>query len=171
MFRGEICILIPYVICCCIQFFASKKKRKEQSPHLKSGIVEKGSKTTLEASPSGKGSLDTYLVTSQDDISPAKFLQTARGSSARHDLVKRNLALEISLSSKDELKEAYPSSEGRSETSEAFGEAHRQNFNGSSSMGDVVARGLGKDVSDSVHIVENPELKQFAADFLSLYCR
>lgn len=140
-------------ICCCIlQFFASKKKRKEaSSPHLKGGVVEKEVKTAVEVSPSVKGSLASYLVTSQDDKSPAKSLKTDCVSPVRQDLVKRKLALDDGLSAHNE---ECPSKEG-------------QGFSGV----DVVDRGCEKGASDSVYAVENPELKKFAADFLSLYCR
>nr|POE91459.1 helicase and polymerase-containing protein tebichi [Quercus suber] len=116
------------------QFFASKK-RKPVSPGLKFGRSEKDLKGTVEGSPSAKGILDNYLVTSEDDNNNAKASYIARDSLSRQDAVKRNLALEINNSSKDE--QVRPSLQG---------------------------------CSTSAQAVENPELKKFAADFLSLYC-
>lgn len=137
---------------------------------MKSKLVEKDARIALEASPSGKGSLAGFLVTSQDDVHPAGSLQTVNCSSARTDFVKRKLELEVRLSSKDENEEVYLSGEGHCQIDKASGEAQQKKHK-TSDMGDVVSEGLGKDTSDSPHDLKNPELKQFAADFLSLYCR
>lgn len=137
---------------------------------MKSKLVEKDARITLEASPSGKGSLDGFLVTSQDDVPPAGSLQTANCSSAKPDFVKRKLELEVRLSSKDENKEIYLPGEKHCQMAKASGEA-QQKKSKISDMGDVVSQDLGKGTSESSHGFKNPELKQFAADFLSLYCR
>ncbi|CAK9182717.1 unnamed protein product [Ilex paraguariensis] len=152
------------------QFYASKKKKKCLSPGLKSGKIQKDATITIEGSPSGKGSLDSYLVNSQDDNSPAKPLHTAHGSSPRHDLVKRNLGLKIGLSSKEETEEACSSTQGCYKISEAVREAEKEKSEVSSVVGDDIVRGLEKDCSDSLHSGGNTELKQFTADFLSFYC-
>ncbi|KAK9273993.1 hypothetical protein L1049_018807 [Liquidambar formosana] len=151
------------------QFFASKK-RKSLSPGLKSGRIEKDAKAKVEGSPSAKGTLDNYLVTSQDDNHVTMPLYRAHGSSARQDPVKRNLTLEINLSSEDENKQAISSVQGHRQTFEALVEGQRETSQGSTKAGNVVVGGLAKECSVSAHRVENSELKQFTADFLSLYC-
>lgn len=153
-----------------VQFYASKKKSKGASPLLKSKLVEKDARVTLDASPSGKGSLEGFLVTSQDDLPPAGSLQTANCSSARTDFVKRKLELDVRLSSKDENEEVYLGGEGPCQMAKASGEAQQKKLK-TSDVGDFSSKGLGKDTSDSSYGLKNPELKQFAADFLSLYCR
>lgn len=85
-------------------------------------IVEPNAKLSHEGSPSAKGSLSNYLVSSPNENRPLSTLPTTCGSSDRQDQVRRNLSLDI-------------------------------------------------ESSDSVHGVENPELQQFAANFLSVYCR
>ncbi|KAL7596490.1 hypothetical protein Lser_V15G27853 [Lactuca serriola] len=125
------------------QFFSSKKKNnKLVSSALKSGIVEQNAKLSLEGSPSGKGSLSSYLVSSpKNEIRPHRSLPTACGSSDRQDQVKRNLTSEIDSSLRNEDVETISSSKGHKSKS-----------------------------SESMHEVENPELQQFAANFLSFYC-
>ena len=145
-----------------MQFFASKK-RKALSPGLKTGRVEKDTKRAVDGSPSGKGTLDNYLVTSPDNNS------TARGSSTAKGPVKRNLSLEINLSSKDENENSVSSGQLGYGSTEGFRETQRETSRGLSHMGGVGEQ--VKDCSDSSHIPKNSELKQFAADFLSLYCR
>lgn len=83
--------------------------------------------------------------------------------------MKRNLTLEINISSKDENAKALSFRQGPTQTFDAHGEAQREKYTVPSNVGDVVAGGLAKDYS--THGAENSELKQFAADFLSLYCR
>ncbi|XP_057468034.1 helicase and polymerase-containing protein TEBICHI [Actinidia eriantha] len=128
------------------QFFASKKKKKSPLPCLKSGRDDKDPKITIEGSPSTKGSLDGYLVTSQDDNCISKPLCTDHHSSARQDPVKRNLTLEINSLTKDENQQSQVPSYAC----------------------DVSVRGLVN--SYSADSAGNSELKNFAADFLSLYC-
>jgi len=127
-----------------VQFFASKKKRAFSA------------KTAKDSSPGAKGSLENYLVTSQNDDS-----STTQGPA------RRNLVLEIDLSTKHEKKETLFPNEAR--------------FRGSDSSGAVPTgvcgasnEGTEADANASlgpVHCHENLELKQFAVDFLSLYCR
>ncbi|KAL2318229.1 hypothetical protein Fmac_032105 [Flemingia macrophylla] len=107
------------------QFYASKK-RKAASPVCKAGRFEKGARHGADACPTDKGTLDGYLVPSQDGGGAA---------AARRDSVKRNLAAEIRGSLDSEVNKHTVSSA----QSTRLGEA-------------------------------NSELKQFAADFLSLYC-
>ena len=133
---------------------------------MKSGRSEKDLKGTVEGSPSAKGTLDNYLVTSEDDNNNAKAASyTARDSLSRQDAVKRNLALEINNSSKDE--QMRPSSQVQLHSEAAKKEAFRE----VPVVDDVSVGGLAKGCSTSAQAVENPELKKFAADFLSLYCR
>lgn len=103
-----------------MQFFSSKKKNKFVSPLTKPAIVEKQAKLSHEVSPSAKGSLSNYLVSSQNEDRALSTLPTACEPSDRQDQVRRNLTSEI---------------------------------------------------ESSVHGVENPELQQFATNFLSYYCR
>ncbi|XVF48493.1 hypothetical protein PTKIN_Ptkin03bG0194900 [Pterospermum kingtungense] len=135
-----------------MQFFSSKK-RKLESPGLKTGRFEKTAKTTMEGSPSAKGTLDNYLRSSQDNeiMDPSC---TNRGM----DPVKRNLVAEIDKSSKDESEQSFPLAELKSQSSEAF----EMNSKGIS-VGSSKAKGAPQ-------VRENSELKQFATDFLSLYC-
>lgn len=136
---------------------------------MKSGRSEKDLKGTVEGSPSAKGTLDNYLVTSEDDNNNAKAASyTARDSLSRQDAVKRNLALEINNSSKDE--QMRPSSQVELH-SEAVEVAKKEAFREVPVVDDVSVGGLAKGCSTSAQAVENPELKKFAADFLSLYCR
>ena len=135
---------------------------------MKSGRSEKDLKGTVEGSPSAKGTLDNYLVTSEDDNNNAKASYTARDSLSRQDAVKRNLALEINNSSKDE--QMRPSSQVQLH-SEAVEVAKKEAFREVPVVDDVSVGGLAKGCSTSAQAVENPELKKFAADFLSLYCR
>ncbi|KAM0046348.1 putative DNA-directed DNA polymerase [Helianthus debilis subsp. tardiflorus] len=103
------------------QFFSSKKKKKFVSPLSKSGKVEPDAKLSVDGSPSAKGSLSNYLVSSQNEARNLSTVPTARGPSDNQDQVRRNLTSAI-------------------------------------------------ESSDSVHGVENPELQQFATNFLSYYC-
>lgn len=158
-----------FVICCCLQFFASKKKKKSLSPSLKPGKGDRDPKATLEASPSGKGSLDSYLVTSQDDNCTTKPLCRAHVSSDREGPVKRNLTLEISSLTSYENGNVSLSAPYHPQSSEAYGEAQKEQSQVTSYEGDISDRGLVN--SESAVGAGKSELKQFAADFLSLYCR
>ncbi|XP_075107854.1 helicase and polymerase-containing protein TEBICHI-like isoform X1 [Nicotiana tabacum] len=143
------------------QFFASKKKRKSLSPSLKPARAKKDVKISLEGSPSTKGSLDGYLVTSQDDDS--KPLRTARGTP-----VKRNLTLEIGPYLKDENKGSTSLVKARSTISETKTSKEKPVISPDSHV--VATRGHGEDVSVTTQGAGNSELKQFATNFLSLYC-
>ncbi|KAL3500503.1 hypothetical protein ACH5RR_039596, partial [Cinchona calisaya] len=142
------------------QFFASKKKRKVVSPSLKSKKVAKDAKIVVEGSPSTKGSLESFLVSSEENSS--NHLRGASDSPVKRVPIKRNLTLEISLSSKNETKDAVLPMEVRSQSGKS------KTLNG---VGGDVAGG-SKDIPEILPDgeVENPELKQFATNFLSLYC-
>nr|POE91457.1 helicase and polymerase-containing protein tebichi [Quercus suber] len=121
----------------------------------------------LEGSPSAKGTLDNYLVTSEDDNNNAKASHTTRDSLSRLDAVKRNLAFEINNSSKDE--QVRPSSQVQLH-SKAVEVANKEAFREIPVVDDVSVGGLAEGYSTSAQAVENPELKKFATNFLSLYC-
>ncbi|CAJ1972305.1 unnamed protein product [Sphenostylis stenocarpa] len=118
------------------QFYVSKK-RKATSPVCKAGRSEKGARHGADASPSAKGTLDGYLVASQDGGTD--------GATAANT-VKRNLASEIDSSLDNGLNKHTVSS------AQGFGDSE-------SSRPSEMGQGAAKS-----------ELKQFAADFLSLYC-
>lgn len=120
-----------------MQFYVSKK-RKAATPVCKVGRSEKGARQGADASPSSKGTLDGYLIASQDGDGD---------SATAPNTVKRNLASEIGSFHANGLnKHTVLSAQGfdDSETS------------GATEFGQGAA---------------NLELKQFAAGFLSLYCR
>lgn len=146
--------------------FYSSRKRKSLSPGLKSRRVEKDAKLTLECSPSAKGSLDNYLKTSREDYQTSKSTYAAQSLLAGQEPVKRNLSLEINRNSKDETK-----AQVQPQTSEAFKCTQEVTSQCSSKEGNDEVGCLVKDCSVSAHIPENSELKQFANEFLSLYCR
>lgn len=154
--------------CYGVQFFVSKK-RKPISPGFKSGRSKIAVKTSVEGSPSAKGTLDNCLVTSQDDKNSAKPSDSAGDTG--QDAVKRKLALEFNNSSKDELNRPLFSEQLHYETSEAVEAVHKETSLGLSAVGDVAVGGFAKGCSTSAQGVDNPELKKFAVDFLSLYCR
>ncbi|EEF45923.1 DNA polymerase theta, putative [Ricinus communis] len=137
------------------QFFASKK-RKALSPGLKYGI-EKEATITSDGSPNAKGTLDNYLVNSQDQN---------RGLLSRQDSVKRNLALEINELSKDEKMDPCSVAKLDSQNSEGAGTIKKETSQGSCNAGHVAVEGC----SVPRQSAESSELKQFANDFLSLYC-
>lgn len=149
------------------QFYASKK-RKPLSPVLKPG--KKINNNEVEGrSPSAKGTLDNYLVTSQDDNNTRKTLHTESDLLGRQDPVRRNLSSEINSSLKDESERApLPS---QSQTLEAFEAVQKGKSEALSEVGNAEV-GLAKGNSAALlQGVENSELKKFATDFLSLYCR
>ncbi|XP_024930711.1 helicase and polymerase-containing protein TEBICHI isoform X3 [Ziziphus jujuba] len=148
------------------QFYASKK-RKPLSPVLKPG--KKINNNEVEGrSPSAKGTLDNYLVTSQDDNNTRKTLHTESDLLGRQDPVRRNLSSEINSSLKDESERApLPS---QSQTLEAFEAVQKGKSEALSEVGNAEV-GLAKGNSAALlQGVENSELKKFATDFLSLYC-
>lgn len=125
----------------------------------------------MEGSPSAKGTLENYLVNSQNNNQDATPSCTVHGLLGRQDPVKRSLALEINEISKDEKKEPFSSGQMHPQTSEAFEMIQKETSQGSSNTEKVAVEGLSKGSSVSGHDAENSELKQFATDFLSLYCR
>lgn len=127
-------------------------------------------KATFEGSPSAKGTLDNCLVTSKDDNSP-RSSYTVHDSLAGLDAVRRNLALEINNSSKDEFKQPLFSEELNPATSEAVEVSQNEASHGLSVMGDAAVGDLAKGSSKFPHGADNLDRKKFAADFLSLYCR
>ncbi|MCD9558469.1 hypothetical protein HAX54_015855 [Datura stramonium] len=142
------------------QFFASKKKRKSLSPSLKPARAKKDVKTSEEGSPCTKGLLDGYLVTSQDDGKPS---HKARGTP-----VKRNLTLEIGPYLKEENKESTFLVKAQSKSSEAKTSKEKSDISPDSHVNEN--RGHGEDVLVTTQVTGNSELKQFATNFLSLYC-
>lgn len=118
-------------------------------------MIEKDVKITFEGSPSAKGSLENFLVTSKETNNPPL---TSSDSPSRRASVKRNLNLEITSSSKHEKKEPLFAVKKNSETLDDDGGA---------------TAGGHKDSSENEEAAEvgNSELKQFATKFLSLYCR
>ncbi|GAB4837362.1 hypothetical protein Ancab_002239 [Ancistrocladus abbreviatus] len=137
------------------EFYASKKKRA-LSPGTKSGQIENDAKGGKEASPSGKGSLDNYLVTSQNDNLPGK-----------QGPVKRNLTSEIGSLTKCEKKEALLPNEASCRSLGSSGVVSKDSM-------EISGVGIGIDGKDSSALApgqQRPEFKQFAAEFLSLYCR
>lgn len=143
-----------------MQFFTSKK-RKAKSPCSKPGRNEKGGKTIVEGSPSGKGTLDNYLVASQDEP-----LCAGRDSLARQDPVKRSLSVEIYGCINDECKRS-----SQSQVAKTLDASQKGMLEGLPRGAGVAVGGSGKGTPDLVQGAENTELKKFAADFLSLYCR
>lgn len=141
-----------------MQYFASKK-RKTQSPGLKTGRFEKNEKTKVECSPSAKGALNSYLRTLQDNeiVQPSC---TTRGN----DPIKMNFASEIDKSFKHENEHSLLLAETKSQV---FEETHKGISMGLSEAGNAA---FGNH-AEGAQVGENPELKKFAADFLSLYCR
>ncbi|XP_058200647.1 helicase and polymerase-containing protein TEBICHI isoform X1 [Rhododendron vialii] len=150
------------------QFFASKKKKKSLSSSLKPGRGDKDPKATLEASPSAKGSLDSYVVTSQDDNCSDIPLCRAHVSSDREGLVKRSLTLEISSLTSYGNGNVSLSAPYQPQNSEAYGKDQKEGSHVTSCVGDISDRALVN--SESAVGAGNSELKQFATDFLSLYC-
>lgn len=117
-------------------------------------MIEKDVKITSEGSPSAKGSLENFLVTSKETNNPPV---TSSDSPSMRASVKRNLNLEISSSSKHEKKEPLFAVKKNSETLDDDGGA--------------TAGGCKNSSENEEAEVGNSELKQFATNFLSLYCR
>lgn len=135
---------------------------------MKSGKVEKDAKLAVEGSPSGKGTLDNYLRTSQEDNQTTKPSQRAYDLLAKLEPVKRNLSLEINKFTKDESKQPLLSALVQPPDFEVFKIIQKVTSQVSSEGG---CDSRVNDCSVSAHVKENSELKQFANDFLSLYCR
>ncbi|KAL9230313.1 hypothetical protein vseg_005682 [Gypsophila vaccaria] len=124
------------------QFYVTKKRRA-LSP-----------KVVKDSSPSAKGSLENFLVPSQNDA-----------SSISQGGVRRNLSLDIDVSANNEIKEPVL--------------LNKDSFRGADSSGAVSSVGLeagingvGQDKVDGSDLVLSPrelETKQFAVESLSLY--
>lgn len=84
-----------------VQFFSSKKKKKFVSPLSKSGKVEPNAKLSVQGSPGAKGSLSSYLVSSQNEDPSLTTLPTADNQ----DHVRRNLTSAIQSSDSVELQQ------------------------------------------------------------------
>lgn len=151
-------------LCCNLQFFSSKKKRKFLSPASKPERPEKEAKTQIQCSPSAKGSLVSYLETS-----PAKCLNSILDDKMRPVPVKRNLTLESGLLlSRDENGGAL---DRQPQSSEASGTARGVKNESLSGIGNDAEEGVRKNSSAMSALAQNSNLKEFATDFLSLYCR
>jgi len=127
---------------------------------LKSGRIEKDARSkVVEGSPSAKGTLDNYLVNSKDD------------NRGRGLLVKRSLALGIDEVSNEEKEESFVSGRLCVGSCEGGKEVQKEMSQGSSgNVGNIAVERVVKGCLDLGNGVENSELKQFATDFLSLYC-
>ncbi|KAG0498218.1 hypothetical protein HPP92_002909 [Vanilla planifolia] len=138
------------------QFFASKKKRAEKD-------------TKVSSSGSPKGSLAGYLVKSPDVSTPSDVSKVPSG---RLGTVKRNLALEIGLSSDISEKPSLASkSEGESKANEEHCKAKAVLPCEKASACEAIKL----EAPSAVEVVADPgganlELKKFTNDFLSLYC-
>lgn len=139
------------------QFFTSKKKRSEKDP-----------KTSFSGSP--KGSLAGYLVRSPD----ANTHSDSKDASSRPGPVKRNLTLEIGLGSGVAKKPSLrsPKSTGDSRTNECPFNDQTGDLSDALVACEVInAEAPSKEEGGSESGGGSSELKKFANDFLSLYCR
>ncbi|KAH9615418.1 hypothetical protein KSS87_023001 [Heliosperma pusillum] len=123
------------------QFFASKKRRA-LSP-----------KSVKESSPSAKGSLESFLVTSQNDDS-------SNGIGG----VRRNLSLDIDVSAKNEVSKPILSNQEISRDLDSSGAVPGVGIEAGS---DVVGADR-QDGSDPLLDPRKAKIKQFAMDFTSL---
>ncbi|KAI9097672.1 hypothetical protein K1719_025443 [Acacia pycnantha] len=144
------------------QFFVSKK-RKAASPVSKHGRSEKGGRTTVDGSPSAKGTLDGYLVSSQENSSPARLSNTTADPSARADAVKRSLAPVINSSFDNEHKQPVPPAQIHQ-----YSQATQKGL--TNDLPKVIDEAVEKPARENVADSRQGVRKQFAADFLSLYC-
>lgn len=136
-----------------------------------SGTNEKDVKTMVEGSPGAKGTLDNYLLGSQDNsISPKPSLRVC-DSLAQQDQVRRNLTSMMDNSLKDEFKQLPLSSQLHSRANNASKENQKETSKGLTKVGDGAVGDTVKDYLALTEGGESAELKEFAADFLSLYCR
>lgn len=157
-------IFIFFNLCCNRQFFSSTKKRKFLSPASKTGRQEKEAKTQIEYSPSAKGSLHSYLETS-----PAKCVNSVSDEKAGLVPVKRNLTLETGLLlSTDENGDAP---QRQPHSAEVSGVDQRMKNESLSDIGNNAVEGVQNNCSVMGALGQNSKLKEFATDFLSLYCR
>lgn len=108
-------------------------------------------------------------MTSQDDNCSDIPLCRAHVSSDREGLVKRSLTLEISSLTSYGNGNVSLSAPYQPQNSEAYGKDQKEGSHVTSCVGDISDRALV--YSESAVGAGNSELKQFATDFLSLYCR
>ncbi|CAN0907001.1 Helicase and polymerase-containing protein TEBICHI [Linum grandiflorum] len=141
------------------QFYASKK-RKLSSPAPKAGRAEKGARLSAEGSPISKGTLPIYLVGSKEEDHVIKAVSEDRAPKGGQLLSERNRF------SKQDNKDLFSSVQWPSKGDNT----RKETSQGSSNVGNVAIESalIGCPVSGA-H-TENLELKQFATDFLSLYC-
>ncbi|PKI66011.1 hypothetical protein CRG98_013596, partial [Punica granatum] len=145
-------------------FFFASKKQKSALPSLKSQRTEKGERAASGGSPGAKGTLDSYLKSSQDDASVPRRSSLAEQLPHGQDLVRRKLGLDIEPMSKTETKPSVLSSERiQSNGLEAAQKG--------ALFKTAIDEGPSKECPLSANgATENPEVRQFANDFLSLYC-
>lgn len=134
------------------------------SPASKSGRPEKEAKTQIEYSPSAKGSLQSYLETS-----PAKCVNSVTDEKVGLVPVKRNLTLETELLlSTDENVDAP---QRQPHSSEVCGVDQGMEIESVSDIGNNAVEGVQNNCSVTGALGQDSKLKEFATDFLSLYCR
>ncbi|CAH8326512.1 unnamed protein product [Eruca vesicaria subsp. sativa] len=129
------------------QFYVSKK-RKHPSPNVKSGRNEKHVKVTGERSPGDKGTLDSYLKASLDDKNTTNSVLQAR-----QEAFTKKLDLERLPKTSKGVERCLKSS-------------------GSQVLDKGVATAENH-ATDGLHCAsqkDNSDLRDFATDFLSLYC-
>lgn len=145
-----------------VQFFASKK-RKSASPSLKSQRTEKVETLGTGGSPGAKGTLENYLKSSQDAAFMVKQSSLAEHLPCGQELVIRKLGLDTEKLSTNENKQIVSSEqEVLSDCTEAV-----QN---DVPLQIAIDEGPSEEYL-SASGTENPELRKFANEFLSLYCR
>ncbi|KAL1315068.1 hypothetical protein HN51_041855 [Arachis hypogaea] len=156
------------------QFYPSKKRKAAAvSPASMPGRSEKGEKNHgVDGSPSAKGTLDSYLVSSQDDCHAARLSNVATPvgeSLVRQHSVKRNLALDVSSCIDYEHSKLPVLSAQGNELAQALPSGLMDESSKVSCMvvGDP---GQEKGWSGMGMGVPNLDAKRFAAEFLSLYC-
>ncbi|XP_019052387.1 PREDICTED: helicase and polymerase-containing protein TEBICHI isoform X2 [Nelumbo nucifera] len=153
------------------QFFSSRKK-KPLSPSVKSGRTAKDARIASNSSPGAKGTLDNFLVNSQDDSSLVRTASADCSASSWQDTVKKKLTLETNLSSEVTRKESLLSPKECGQTGELLGEVSKVTpLVCSKALGISAHASVEDTIGASSPGPDNHELKQFAADFLSLYCR
>lgn len=142
-----------------MQFYASRKRKSTEKDGIK----------TIGGSPSAKGNLNSYLESSQEFGSTVKKSLSSDRSPGRRDTTKRSLNLENHNSLNDE-KATLPSAAQVLDFA-GNGATHMAKQKCSSEISAAANGGSCTDHLMSTSGTENPELRQFANDFLSLYCR
>lgn len=138
------------------------------SPASKSGRSEKGARNTVDGSPSAKGTLESYLVTSQEKSCAARLSYTNSDSLPRENTVRRILSPVIDSSVDNEDERPVLSAQIHQ-----FSQANKKGLTSELSKvsNAAVEQPVQENCSDCRQGEENLELRQFASDFLSLYCR